>query len=83
MSVTGVCKNIPETLLTLLIHCIFSYFVVRWKQVNRVLGFGMSLYLFGISLFMSAQYTHCHGVLSQATKPLEIHCIPEGEGSRI
>lgn len=46
ISVTGVCKNIPETLLTFLIHCIFSYFVVRWKQVSRILCFGMSLSIF-------------------------------------
>lgn len=34
-------------------------------------------------MFMSVQQMHSHVVLSQATNPLEMHCVLEGEGSRI
>lgn len=43
MPITGVCKYIPEMCLTSVLRCMFSYFVVREKQVSRVLCFGMSL----------------------------------------
>lgn len=58
MSVTGVCKNISETLLTFLIHCIFLYFVVRRKQGSRVLCLVMSLSIFVWIFFVYECSTH-------------------------